>query len=188
MIESLKLKHPLRMLCNQLNVAVSGYAAYCSGKPASPRKQEELHLLTHIRAAHERRRGVYGEDKIQSVLASKGVAVGINTIKRLPKTAGIRWINKRKFRVTSDTKHKLPIAPNLLSREFAQCAPNKVWVADVIYIPTDKGWLHLAAVKDFYTCEIVGWSMGERMTKTLVCDALREAYWREKPVPRLMHH
>ena len=149
MIESLKLKHPLHMLCDQLNVAVSGYSAYCSGKPVSPRKQEDLRLLTHIRAAHERRRGVHGAHKIQSVLASQVLAVGINTIKRLRKTAGIRWINKRKFRVTTDSKHKLPIAPNLLSREFAQCAPNKVWVADITSIPTDKGWLHLAAVKDF---------------------------------------
>ena len=137
------------MLCDQLIVAVSGYSAYCSGKPASPRKKDDLRLLKHIRAAHERWRGVYGAHKIQSVLASQGLAVGINTIKRLRKTSGIRWINKRKFRMTNNFKHKLPIAPNLLSREFAQRAPNKVWVADITSIPTDKGWLHLAAVEDF---------------------------------------
>ena len=188
MIDSLKRKHPLHILCNQLNVALSGYSAYYHGKAASARKQEDLRLLTHIRAAHERGRRIYGASKIQSELAAQGVVVGINRIKRLRKAAGIRCIHKRKFRVTTDSKHKLPIAPNLLNRQFNQSAPNKVWLADITYIPTDEGWLYLAAVKDCHTCEIVGWAMDERMTKTLVCDALRAAYWRKKPAVGLMHH
>jgi len=188
MIDSLKAKHPLPMLCHQLNVAVSGYSAYCNGRPSSTRKQEDLRLLTHIRAAHERGRGIYGAIKIQSELAALGIQVGVNRIKRLRKAAGIRCIHKRKFRVTTDSKHKLPIAPNLLNRQFNQLAPNTVWVADITYIPTDEGWLYLAAVKDLHTCEIVGWAMDERMTKSLVCDALRAAYWRKKPAAGLMHH
>ena len=176
------------MLCNQLNVAVSGYSAYCNGKPAPARKQEDLRLLTHIRAAHERGRSIYGALKIQSELKAVGIQVGVNRIKRLRKLANIKCIHKRKFRVTTDSKHKLPVAPNLLNRQFNQPAPNKVWVADITYIPTDEGWLYLAAVKDLYTCEIVGWAMRERMTKSLVCDALRAAYWRKKPTAGLMHH
>lgn len=114
--------------------------------------------------------------------------MGVNRIKRLPKAAGIKCIHKRKFRVTTDSKHKLPVAPNLLDRQFNQASSNKVWVADITYISTDEGWLYLAAVKDLHTCEIVGWAMDERMTKQLVCDALRAAYWRKKPKPGLMHH
>lgn len=90
--------------------------------------------------------------------------------------------------MTTDSKHKLPVAPNLLSRQLNPVSPNQVWVAEITYIPTDEGWLYLAAVKNLCTCEIVGWAMDERMTKTLVCDALRAAFWRKKPAPGLMHH
>ena len=176
------------MLCKQLNVAISGYSAYCNGKQPSPRKLEDLRLTLKIKAAHERGRRIYGASKIQSELAAQGVLVGVNRIKRLRKLANIKCIHKRKFRITTDSKHKLPIAPNLLNRQFTQSAPNKVWVADITYIPTDEGWLYLAAVKDLHTCEIVGWAMDERMTKSLACDALRAAYWRKKPSADLMHH
>ena len=107
---------------------------------------------------------------------------------------GGRCTHKKKFRVTTDSKHRLPIAENVLDRQFARTAPNQVWVADITYIPTDEGWLYLAAVKDLYTCEIValgqplGWAMDKQMTKTLVIDALRAAYWRKKPPPGLLHH
>lgn len=187
MIDKLKAKHPVPMLCQQLGVSVSAYLAQ-HNKPLSTRKQEDKRLLAHIRAAHARGRGTYGVLKIQSELAAQGVVVGVNRIKRLRKVAGIRCIHKRKFRVTTDSKHKLPIAPNLLKRQFNPTSPNQVWVADITYIPTDEGWLYLAAVKDLYTCEIVGWAMDERMTKKLVCDALRAAYWRKKPGAGLMHH
>lgn len=90
--------------------------------------------------------------------------------------------------MTTDSKHYLPVAPNLLDRQFACTAPNQVWVADITYIPTDEGWLYLAAVKDLCTCEIVGWSMDNRMTQTLVMDVLTAAYWNKKPAPDLMHH
>ena len=137
------------MLCNQLNVAISGYSAYCNGKRPSPRKLEDLRLTVKIKAAHERGRRIYGASKIQSELAAQGVAVGINRIKRLRKAANIKCIHKRKFKVTTDAKHKLPIAPNLPNRHFNQPAPNQVLVADITYIPSDEGWLYLAAVKRF---------------------------------------
>ena len=94
-------------------------------------------LTVAIKVAHERGRRIYGASKIQSELAVQGIAVGINRIKRLRKAAGIHCLHKRKFRVTTDSKHKLPIAPNLLNREFNQTVSNKVWVADITYIPTD---------------------------------------------------
>lgn len=124
MIDKLKTKHPVQMLCSQLNVAFSGYFAHCNGKPVSPRKQEYLRLLTHKRAAYTLGRSVYGSIKIQSKLAAFVIHVGVNRIKLLHKAAGIGCIHKRKFRVTTNFKYKLPIAPNLLNRQFNQPAPN----------------------------------------------------------------
>ena len=95
-------------------------------------------VCSHARATCERGRGIYGLHKIQSELAAHGIQVGVNRIKSLRKAAGIRCIHKRKFRVTRDSKHKPPVAPNLLGRQFNQLAPNKVWVADMAYIPTDE--------------------------------------------------
>lgn len=114
-------------------------------------------INAHIRAAHERGRGSYGPNKIQTELTEQsGIHLGINSIKRLRKIAGIRCKQKRKFRVTTDSKHKLPVAPNLLSRQLNPVSPNQVWVAEITYIPTDEGWLYLAAVKNLRTFEIVG--------------------------------
>ncbi len=188
-IDQLRTKHPVSRLCDLLDVAKSGYQAFRVGKATSPRQREEAHLRIAIQAAHHRGRGIYGLSKIQSELATLGIVAGINRIKRLRKLHGIRCTHKKRFRVTTDSKHSLPIAANLLNRQFSQTtAPNQVWVADITYIPTDEGWLFLSALKDLHTCEIVGWAMDSRMTKTLVADALRAAYWRKKPKPGLLHH
>ena len=188
MIDKLKSQHAVQRLCQQLNVAMSGYLAHSQGRPSSERKQQDQRLLVYIRAAHARGRGIYGPLKIQTELAAQGVTAGINRIKRLRALHGIRCTHKKKFRVTTDAKHLMPVARNLLDRQFACTAPNELWVADITYIPTGDGWLYLAAVKDLYTCEIVGWAMDNRMTQTLVMDALTAAYWKKKPAPGLMHH
>jgi putative transposase len=188
MIDQLRNQHPVSRLCTLLDVAKSGYQAWRSGKVVPPRKLEDLRLLVAIKAAHQRGRGIYGPKKIRDELAGQGVVAGLNRIKRLRTLHGIRCTHKKKFRVTTDSKHNLPIAPNLLDRQFVREAPNQVWVTDITYIPTDEGWLFLAAIKDLHTCEIVGWAMDSRMTQTLVADALRAAYWRKKPKPGLMHH
>ena len=141
----------------------------------------------YIRAAHTRYRGIYGPLNIQSELAVQDVIAGINRIKRLRTMHGILCTNKKKFRVTNDSKHLLPVARNLLARQFACTVPNQVWVADITYTPTGESWLYLAEVKYLYTCEIVGRAMDNRMTQTLVMDALTAAYWKKKPVSGLMH-
>lgn len=188
MVDQLRTQHPVTHLCALLDVAKSGYQAWCSGKVVPPHRLEDMRLLAAIRAAHERGRGIYGPKKIRTELAEQGIVVGLNRIQRLRKQHGIRCTHKKKFRGTTDAKHNLPIAPNLLDRQFACTKPNQVWVADITYIPMDEGWRYLAAIKDLYSCEIVGWAMDSRMTKMLVADALRAAYWRKKPKPRLMHH
>ena len=188
MIDQLRNQHPVNRLCALLDVAKSGYQAWSAGKVVPRRKLEDMRLLVAIKAAHQRSRGTYGPKKILDELADQGIVAGLNRIRRLRTLHGIRCTHKKKFRVTTDSKHNLPVAPNLLDRQFVRSAPNQVWVADITYIPTDEGWLFLAAVKDLHTCEIVGWAMDSRMTKTLVVDALRAAYWRKKPKPGLMHH
>ena len=188
MIHKFRNQHPITRLCALVDVAKSGYQAWCTGKVTSPRKLDDMRLVVAIKAAHQRGRGIYGPEKIQSELLAQGMKAGLNRIKRLRRLHGIRCTHKKKFRVTTDSKHQLPIAENVLHRQFAQTAPNQVWVADITYIPTDEGWLFLAAIKDLYSCEIVGWAMDKQMTKTLVLDALRAAYWRKKPSPGLLHH
>jgi putative transposase len=188
MIDQLRHQLPAYRLCDLLDVARSGYQAWCSGKFTSARKLADQRLLVFIKAAHAKGRGIYGALKIQAELAAQGIMAGVNRIKRLRKLHDIRCTHKKKFRVTTDSKHHLPVAPNLLDRQFAPLAPNRVWVTDITYIPTEEGWLYLAAVKDLHTCEIVGWSMDSRMTQTLVMDALTAAYWKKKPKPGLLHH
>ena len=188
MIDQFRQQHPVARLCALVDVAKSGYQAWCTGKVTSPRKLDDMRLVVAIKAAHQRGRGIYGPEKIQSELLAQGIATGLNRIKRLRRLHGIRCTHKKKFKVTTDSKHSLPIADNVLNRQFAQTAPNQAWVADITYIPTDEGWLYLAAVKDLYTCEIVGWAMDKQMTKQLAIDALRAAYWRKKPPPGLLHH
>jgi putative transposase len=161
LIDQLRKQHPVAKLCDLLNVAKSGYQGWGAGKVVPPRKLEDMHLLLAIKAAHQRGRGTYGPEKIRDELAAQGIFAGLNRIKRLRKLHGIRCMHKKKFKVTTDSKHNLPVAPNLLDRQFSQTtAPNQVWVADITYVPTDEGWLYLAALKDLHTCEIVGWANG----------------------------
>jgi putative transposase len=101
---------------------------------------------------------------------------------------GIRGRHKRRYKVTTDSKHSLPVAPNTLNREFNVVAPDKVWTVDITYIPTREGWLYLAVVMDLYSRAIVGWAMDSRMTRELVMDALRMARFRRNPAPGLLHH
>lgn len=190
MIDKLRHQHPVARLCDLLDVAKSGYQAWSSGKVVPPRKLEEQCLLVAIKAAHHKGRGTYGPKKIQDELADQGIIAGLNRIKRLRTLHGIRRTHKKKFRVTTGSKHSLPVAENLLDRQFVRTAPNQVWVADIPYLPPDRRGLALSGSDQGFAhlCEIVGWAMESCMTKTLVLDALRAAYWRKKPKPGLMHH
>jgi len=109
-------------------------------------------------------------------------------VARLMRENGIRAKHKRRYKATTDSKHDLPIAPNRLDRDFSPARPDQVWTADITYIPTAEGWLYLAVVMDLYTRMIVGWSMDVRMTRDLVINALRMAYFRRRPKAGLMHH
>ena len=139
-IDKFRHQHPVARLCALVNVAKSGYQAWCAGKVTSPRKLDDMRLVVAIKAAHQRGRGIYGPEKIQSELLVQGIAAGLNRIKRLRKLHGIRCTHKKKFKVTTDSKHSLPIAENVLDRQFAQTAPNQAWVADITYsTPSQRG-------------------------------------------------
>jgi putative transposase len=119
---------------------------------------------------------------------SRGVAVGHERVRKGLLRQGLRPVYKRPYRVTTDSQHARPIAPNVLNRRFDGWQPNQAWATDITYISTGEGWLYLAAVMDLASRRIVGWSMSERITADLVCDALRSAYWQRKPNPGLIVH
>ena len=141
-----------------------------------------------IKAAHRRTRETFGPERLQRELSEHGVKVGISRIRRIRKKLGIRCKQKRKFKATTDSRHSLPIAENLLKQEFKAAAPNQIWLSDITYIPTEEGWLYLAGHKDVFTGEIVGYAMGERITKNLVSQSLFRAVAAKRPPPGLIHH
>jgi len=178
----------ISVLCKALGLSRSGYHAWKRRKP-STRKLEEERIVAAIKSAHERGRGNYGPEKIQTeILAIDGLDVGLKRIKRLRHKHGIRCKQKRKFKATTDSTHKMPVAPNLLNQKFEVSKPNQVWLADITYIPTDEGWLYLAGIKDLCTKEIVGYALNERMTPDLVGRALFRAVAAKKPPKGLIHH
>jgi transposase InsO family protein len=138
-------------------------------------------LLVHIRAVFAAHRGAYGWPRIWRQLRAEGVRVGKLRVQQLMQQHGIRARGKRRFRVTTDSRHGLPIAPNLLNRNFTVAAPNRVWAGDMTYIQTEEGWLFLAVVLDLFSRRIVGWSLREDMRSELAVDALRMAWLQRSP-------
>ena len=138
--------------------------------------------MVHIRAVFTANRGAYGWPRIWRELSARGVRVGKRRVQRLMQQHGIRARGRRRFRVTTtDSRHSLPIAPNLLNRNFAVAAPNQAWIGDITYIPTHEGWLFLAVVIDLFSRRVVGWSMQPEMRSNLVIDALQMAWFRRAP-------
>ena len=183
----MRLKYSVPKLCRIFDVSMSGYYAWQNRRP-SKRAQEEERLEVEIRAAHKRTRETFGPERLQHDLADHGVKVGVCRIKRIRKKLGIYCKQKRKFKVTTDSKHKLPVAANLLKQEFKAEAPNKVWVTDITYIATAEGWLYLAGHKDLFNGEIVGYAMSARMTKNLVSESLFRAVAGKRPPKGLIQH
>jgi len=186
-MKKLRLKYPLPQLCRVLNVSASGYYAWVD-RPLSKWARDEARLMVEIQGAHRRTRKVYSAEKLQHDLAEYGIQAGICRIRRIRKKLGIRCKQKKKFKATTNSNHWLPVAENILNRQFKTYAPNKVWVSDITYIPTDEGWLYLAGHKDLFSGDIVGYAMGERMTKNLVQESLLKAIRIRRPDKGLIHH
>jgi len=170
-----------------LEVSASGYYAWRE-RPPSDRAQENARLEVEIKAAHTRTRQTCGPERLQHDLAEHGVHAGVCRIKRLRTKLGIRCQHTKQCTVTTDSRHTLPVAENVLDQQFESATPNSVWVSDSTYIPTDEGWRSLAGHKDLFTGEIVGYAMGARMTKNLVSQSLCRAVTSKRPVKGLIHH
>lgn len=177
----------VNLMCSALEVSTSGYYAW-QGRPESPRAQANRRLLSEIRDAHRRSRCTYGSPRITHELRADGRCVGENRIARLMRAAQIRAKSARKWRATTQSAHRLPVAENTLDRGFSVAQPNHVWAGDISYVWTAQGWLYLAVVIDLYSRAVIGWAMGERLTAALATQALTMALWRRKPNRGLLHH
>src|SRR4051812_40321451 len=179
---------PVRTLCRIVGVAVSGFYAWLRRGPGR-RRRDDRRVSERMAAIFEASRRTYGSPRVHAELRAEGVRVGRKRVARLMREGGLA-VARRRRRVprTTDSRHDLPVAPNLLDRRFAAERPDAVWLADIPYIPTGEGWLYLAAIKDVATREIVGWSMADHLGAELACDALRMALQRRQPPPGLIHH
>ena len=165
--------HRVNVLCKMLEVSKSGYydwqARLTPSNPLNPARDHKLALEVAARAAHARGRESYGNKRLQRELAEMGYPLSRTAIKRLRKRLGLVCRQRRRFVRTTDSNHPFPIAPNLLEQRFNDTtAPNQVWVTDITYVPTDEGWLYVAAIKDLFTKKIVGWAMEDHMRTSLV--------------------
>ncbi len=170
-----------------MEVSVSGYYAW-KKRPVSTREQEKKQIAEQIKIIHEQSRKTYGSPRIYQDLRQKGIACWENRVARLMKKYQIAAKRKRKFVVTTDSKHNLPVAENTLNQEFTATKPNQKWVTDITYVWTKEGWLYLAVVLDLFSRKVVGWSMNSSMEKELVLNALRMALQARRPEKGLLHH
>lgn len=175
-------------MCKVLGVSKSGYYCWC-GRPESERLKRKLEVMARIEQIHRNSKGRYGAPRVYHSLKAQGVKVTRSTVSRWMKEAGLRAKTKRKFRVvTTDSNHKLPVAENILDRNFEPRAPGEVLTSDITYIPTGEGWLYLALTLDLGTRKVAGWSMDATMTEKLVSDALTMATARVQLKHGAIHH
>jgi putative transposase len=179
--------YPRSAMCRVLSVSESGYGDWRGGSNAL-RRLTTPQLLALIQSIHVEVGGAYGSPRMACEIKARGFPVSRERVRKLMQAHGIRGKHKRRYKATTDSAHTLPVADNVLNRQFQATAPDQVWVADITYIPTQEGWLYLAVVMDLYSRMIVGWSMDGRMTRELVLNALRMARFKRKPAPGLIHH
>jgi transposase InsO family protein len=183
-IQRHKLVWPICVQCRVLLVSVSGYHEHVARRMdiAKRRLLSDEALLVHIGAVYAENRGAYGWPRIWRQLRAQGTRVGKLRVQRPMQKHGIQARGKRKFRVTTtDSKHGLAVAPNLLDRKFIVAAPNQAWVGDFTYIATEEGWLFLAVAIDLFSRKVIGWSMRPDMHRDLVIDALKMAWFKRNP-------
>ena len=174
-------------LCDNVGVSRSGYYRSLKFTP-SRRARENERRTTEIRAIHATSQARYGSPRIHAQLVDEGHHVGENRVARLMRVDGVRARFRRRFRITTDSKHDDPIAPNLLERNFTAEAPDQVWVGDITYIWTAHGWAYLAVVLDLFSRRVVGWSLKQTLSRELALAALTNALRLRCPAPGLIHH
>lgn len=180
-------RFPIRLMIRALKASAAGYYAWRT-RPESRRTIANRALLAHIRRIHAESRRTYGSPSIWNALVKRGHRVNEKRVARLMHEHAIRAKTVTKWRATTDSSHKLPVAANTLDRQFAVSAPNRAWAGDITYLWTDEGWLYLAMVLDLYSRAVIGWAMGSRLTAELATQALTMALQRRKPKVGLLHH
>ena len=182
-----RASYPLRILFRVLQVSKSGYYAWQTRKPSN-RDLEDERLRPKILEAFKTGRGSYGSPRVQSELVDQGFEIGRRRVARLMREMGLEGLSPRKFRVTTDSKHDEPIAPNVLARDFEASRVNEKWVTDITYVWTAEGWLYLAVVIDLYSRRIVGWSTADHLETSLCLGALSMALTHRANVRGMIHH
>ena len=179
-------QYPVRTLCRLLGVSSSGYYAWSSRTP-SARSLADASILERIEAIHARSDGTYGVPRIHPELRDEGIRIGRKRVARLMRSKNLVGVHRRKGTWTTRSNPKDRPAPDLVHRQFEADGPNRLWVADITYIPTWSGFLYLAMVLDAFSRRIVGWSMASHLRTELVLDALDMALWQRRP-KEVIHH
>lgn len=175
---------PVKQACRVLTVSRAGYYQHQKRGPS----EADTAATVRLQAAFAASGRSYGSRRLCQTLRAQGMSIGRYRVRRLMREAVLRPVWKRKFIHTTDSKHALPVAENVLDRQFDVAAPNQAWVSDITYVRTGQGWLYLAAVMDLFSRKIVGWAMAPTMPTELVAAALRMALQQRKPPPELLLH
>jgi putative transposase len=178
---------PVALLCRMLGVSRSGYYAWRS-RPPSKRSRQDATLTAKIREIHRRSRETYGSPRVHAELKALRTRCSRKRVERLMREAGLRGCMRGRRRGTTHRAKRVAPAEDLVKRNFAATEADRVWVADITYVATREGFLHLAFILDVHSRRIVGWAMENHLRTELVVDALRMAVWRRKPAPGLIHH
>lgn len=186
-IETEKACFPIALMCRMLAVSRAGFYAW-RRRPVAVRTREDQVLAVAVAAIYAENHGRYGSPRVRMELRERGQRTGRKRIARLMRIQGLRARPRRRYRTTTDSRHGLPVSPNLLARRFAVAQPNTAWVTDMTYLWTAQGWLYLAVIIDLFSRRVVGWSMSERIDRKLALDALRMALAQRRPQPGLIHH
>lgn len=181
--------YPVILMCKVLEVSRSGFYDYlCFHNIDRGSDPQQATFETRIREIFRDSKKAYGSRRIMKQLRKEGYDIGRYRIRRLMRKLDLKAKEPRRYKVTTDSNHKYPIAPNLLDRQFQVDSPNKVWITDITYVWTLAGWMYLAVVMDLFSRQIIGWAIDKHMKVKLAIDALVMAYWRRKPQPGLLHH
>jgi putative transposase len=182
-----KACYPVALMCRVLQVSRSGYYAWCK-RPAPSRTLKDQTLELEVVAIHRESRGRYGSPRVHAELRERGERTGRKRVARLMRAAGLRAREPRRFRRTTDSGHGMAIKGNLLARRFAVLAPNTSWVTDITYLWTPEGWLYLAVILDLFSRRVIGWSLSERLERSVALEALEMAIKHRQPASGLLHH
>ena len=180
-------RYPIRVMCRALAVSAAGYYAWRI-RPESTRSVSARTVLSAIRVIHRESRETYGSPSIWDALIKQGHRIGEHRVARLMRPDGIRAKTVKKWRATTQSHHRFPVATNTLNRQFTVASPNRVWAGDITYVWTTEGWLYLAVVLDLYSRTVIGWAMGTRLIGDLAERALIMALANRIPATGLLHH